>query len=121
MTVAEARGFASEVASNGWRVVELPDGIRDGTDFVSALNAAALPLDPPMTTVRVWWALMDSLSSALDSLDDARVAIVWADPSAMIDHAPREYDEAVWLLSYLAQHSPEWSPPELLVVMGEAE
>jgi hypothetical protein len=120
----EARRIGAELAADGWQVVVFPDSTRDGADFVSALNQAKVPLDPPNDRVRVWWALLDSLINGLDTLNDVRIAFVWPDPSAMIESSPTEYEEAEHLLSYLAGSGPKWAqegrPRDLLVVVGGA-
>ncbi|MFI1177338.1 barstar family protein [Streptomyces melanogenes] len=54
-------------------------GRTDREAFFKAVQAA-LPLDPPLGTVRmVWEALADSLWGGLHALETPRVVIVWPD------------------------------------------
>ena len=121
----EVRRAASWFASEGWRVFVLPDGLRDGQGFLSALTVGGLPLDPPMSQLRVWHALLDSIRGGVQDLREVRVAIVWPESGTMRRRSPVDFDEVIHILGDIAGHAPEWSlnraPLDLRVVISHTE
>lgn len=122
MSSEDAHSAANQLAANGWVVFKLPDDLRDRQAFLQALVGMKFPLDPPMTVVRSWDALLDSVRGGLQDLDAERVAIVWPDPSAMKLRAPDDLGGIMLILGDVAAHAPAWAkagaPADLRVVVG---
>ena len=114
---------ATRLRTQGWRVVMLPDGLRNGQEFLSAIVRAQIPRDPPMTHFRVWDALLDALRGGVQDLHETRLAFVWLDPSAMRESAPVDYEKVMMILADLAEHAPLWSanraPLDLRVIVAQ--
>jgi hypothetical protein len=95
---ANADALRRELEGSDWRVFILPRGITDRASFFDAVRET-FPLDPSLVGDRVWDALSDSLWSGLDSLDDARISIIWPDSATMARKAPDEFEVAREILA----------------------
>ena len=121
-TTLEAKYLANRLSYAGWRVVIIPDEVVDHEDFVFALRAANVPLDPPVVFGISWDATRDSLQGGLFELPGVRIAFVWADPSNMRNRSRRDYEIATNILEELTDfvdwNGPDTRPEAVRVVLG---
>lgn len=118
----EAKYLGNRLSFEGWRVVAIPDELLDHEDFVLALRAAGLPLDPPLVYGISWDGTRDSIGGGLFSLPGVRLAFVWPNPTTMRAKSPRDYDIAVRILVELTDfdtwNGPSERPIAVRVVIG---
>ena len=124
-TTLDAKYVANRLSYEGWRVVVIPDDVLDHADFVHALRAAHVPLDPPVVFGISWDATRDSLQAGLFDLAGVRIAFVWPDPSMMRGQSPRDYENATSLLNDLTGFAkwtgPDTRPEAVKIIIGGAD